>query len=164
MNVALTRAKSSLFILGNAATLERSDVIWRQIVQDARTRSSIVDVSVYVYNTFYVLTDRSYQGGYLIFYFSKYSRSSEVGIAEAPAACAATGCDALCNPSRSCNTTAIESYHDSGLQILHITYSHTQHPGTKPKPFRYRTFGDQGWQARARYRRTQKSETAFGRQ
>ncbi|KAF9046447.1 SEN1 N terminal-domain-containing protein [Panaeolus papilionaceus] len=44
MNVALTRAKSSLFILGNAATLERSDNTWRQIVQDARSRSSLIEV------------------------------------------------------------------------------------------------------------------------
>ncbi|KAF8908974.1 AAA domain-containing protein [Gymnopilus junonius] len=38
MNVALTRAKSSLFILGHAPTLERSDGTWAQIVQDARSR------------------------------------------------------------------------------------------------------------------------------
>ncbi|KAF8158282.1 SEN1 N terminal-domain-containing protein [Crassisporium funariophilum] len=46
MNVALTRAKSSLFILGNAPTLERSDDTWRQIVHDARSRSSLVDVDL----------------------------------------------------------------------------------------------------------------------
>jgi ATP-dependent exoDNAse (exonuclease V) beta subunit len=46
MNVALTRAKSSLFILGNAPTLERSDVTWRQIVEDARSSSSLVDVTI----------------------------------------------------------------------------------------------------------------------
>ncbi|KAF9485837.1 hypothetical protein BDN70DRAFT_870734 [Pholiota conissans] len=46
MNVALTRAKSSLFILGNAATLERSDDTWRVIVQDARTRESLITVDV----------------------------------------------------------------------------------------------------------------------
>ena len=45
MNVALTRARSSLFILGNVATLERSDDNWRQIVQDARSRQRMVDVS-----------------------------------------------------------------------------------------------------------------------
>lgn len=44
MNVALTRAKSSVFILGNAATLERSDENWKAIVQDARQRSCFVDV------------------------------------------------------------------------------------------------------------------------
>lgn len=44
MNVALTRAKSSLFILGNAATLERSDDTWRAIVQDARSRESLIAV------------------------------------------------------------------------------------------------------------------------
>ena len=46
MNVALTRAKSSLFILGNAPTLERSDGTWRQIVEDARSSSSLVDVTI----------------------------------------------------------------------------------------------------------------------
>ena len=44
MNVALTRAKSSLFVLGHAATLERSDQTWRSIVNDARERSHLVDV------------------------------------------------------------------------------------------------------------------------
>ncbi len=45
MNVALTRAKASLFVLGNAPTLERSDDIWRKIVENARSRSSLVKVS-----------------------------------------------------------------------------------------------------------------------
>jgi len=45
MNVALTRAKSSLFILGNSPTLERSDTNWSTIVNDARKRSCLVDVS-----------------------------------------------------------------------------------------------------------------------
>ncbi|KAG6371400.1 hypothetical protein JVT61DRAFT_9408 [Boletus reticuloceps] len=44
MNVALTRAKSSLFILGNIATLERSDADWKEIVNNARTRSLLTDV------------------------------------------------------------------------------------------------------------------------
>lgn len=44
MNVALTRAKSSLFVLGNAATLERSDQKWNTIVKDARERNLLVDV------------------------------------------------------------------------------------------------------------------------
>ncbi|OCH91849.1 hypothetical protein OBBRIDRAFT_886653 [Obba rivulosa] len=44
MNVALTRAKSSLFVLGHASTLERSDEVWRSIVLDARTRSCLSDV------------------------------------------------------------------------------------------------------------------------
>ncbi|KAF8645168.1 hypothetical protein AX16_007996 [Volvariella volvacea WC 439] len=44
MNVALTRAKSSLFILGNAPTLERSDDVWRKIVGDARSRGSMFDI------------------------------------------------------------------------------------------------------------------------
>lgn len=45
MNVALTRAKSSLFVLGNAGTLERSDKRWNVIVNDARERGLLVDVS-----------------------------------------------------------------------------------------------------------------------
>ncbi|EIW59483.1 uncharacterized protein TRAVEDRAFT_71533 [Trametes versicolor FP-101664 SS1] len=44
MNVALTRAKASLFVLGNAPTLERSDETWRKIVENARSRSSLVNV------------------------------------------------------------------------------------------------------------------------
>ncbi|KAG8890650.1 DEAD-box type RNA helicase [Tulasnella sp. 332] len=43
MNVAITRARSSLYILGHAATLERSDQVWKQIVQDARDRSCLAD-------------------------------------------------------------------------------------------------------------------------
>ncbi|KAG9005433.1 DEAD-box type RNA helicase [Tulasnella sp. JGI-2019a] len=43
MNVAITRARSSLYILGHAATLERSDHVWKQIVQDARDRSCLAD-------------------------------------------------------------------------------------------------------------------------
>lgn len=45
MNVALTRAKSSLFILGNAPTLERSNADWKEIVNNARARSLLTDVS-----------------------------------------------------------------------------------------------------------------------
>ncbi|KAJ8518486.1 hypothetical protein ONZ45_g4443 [Pleurotus djamor] len=44
MNVALTRAKSSVFILGNAPTLERSDDKWRAIIQNARSRSLLTTV------------------------------------------------------------------------------------------------------------------------
>ncbi|KAJ6559197.1 SEN1 N terminal-domain-containing protein [Mycena vulgaris] len=43
MNVALTRAKSSLFILGNAPTLSRSNEIWGSIISDARSRNSLVE-------------------------------------------------------------------------------------------------------------------------
>jgi len=38
MNVALTRAKSSVFILGNAGTLDRSDENWKKIVADSKLR------------------------------------------------------------------------------------------------------------------------------
>ncbi len=44
MNVALTRAKSSLFVIGNGPTLERSDERWRTIVGDARERGFFVNV------------------------------------------------------------------------------------------------------------------------
>ena len=44
MNVALTRAKSSLFILGHADTLSRSDETWKQIVADAKERKLMTDV------------------------------------------------------------------------------------------------------------------------
>ncbi|KAG9227572.1 hypothetical protein CCMSSC00406_0000782 [Pleurotus cornucopiae] len=44
MNVALTRARSSVFVLGNAATLERSDKTWASIVQNARERELLIDV------------------------------------------------------------------------------------------------------------------------
>ncbi|KAG5652968.1 hypothetical protein H0H81_002866 [Sphagnurus paluster] len=51
MNVALTRAKSSLFILGNAPTLERSDNTWRDIVVDARARSSLLNTEPSFFTT-----------------------------------------------------------------------------------------------------------------
>lgn len=44
MNVALTRAKSSLFILGHADVLESLDEKWRTIVGDARERGSLIKV------------------------------------------------------------------------------------------------------------------------
>ncbi|KZV70184.1 hypothetical protein PENSPDRAFT_607629 [Peniophora sp. CONT] len=44
LNVAITRAKSSLFILGHAPTLERSDENWRHMVQDARSRQLLTDI------------------------------------------------------------------------------------------------------------------------
>ena len=49
MNVAMTRAKSSLFILGHAATLERSDETWREIVGNTRARSLLLEVSITSY-------------------------------------------------------------------------------------------------------------------
>ncbi|CAE6419630.1 unnamed protein product [Rhizoctonia solani] len=45
MNVALTRSRSSLFILGHAATLERCNVTWKTIVEDARTRGCLLKYS-----------------------------------------------------------------------------------------------------------------------
>ena len=45
MNVALTRARASLFVLGHCPTLERSDKTWRDIIADARERGCLVDVS-----------------------------------------------------------------------------------------------------------------------
>lgn len=47
MNVALTRAKSSLFIFGNGPTLERSDERWKIIVQDARDRGFFINVGYF---------------------------------------------------------------------------------------------------------------------
>lgn len=44
MNVALTRAKSSLFVLGSAGTLERLDEKWRIIVGNARHRGFLTKV------------------------------------------------------------------------------------------------------------------------
>jgi senataxin len=45
MNVALTRAKSSLFIFGNGPTLARSDPTWNSIVKDAKERNFFIPVS-----------------------------------------------------------------------------------------------------------------------
>ncbi|KAG8682221.1 DEAD-box type RNA helicase [Ceratobasidium sp. 394] len=42
MNVAITRSRSSLFVLGHAATLERCNQTWKTIVEDARTRGHLV--------------------------------------------------------------------------------------------------------------------------
>lgn len=44
MNVALTRAKSSLFVIGNGPTLERTDERWKIIINDARERGFYIDV------------------------------------------------------------------------------------------------------------------------
>ena len=46
MNVAITRAKSSLWIVGNSALLERSHV-WHALIQDAKQRNAyMVDADV----------------------------------------------------------------------------------------------------------------------
>lgn len=47
MNVALTRARSSLFIIGHAPTLEGGGPQWKGIVHDARSRSAMVDVRLF---------------------------------------------------------------------------------------------------------------------
>ena len=44
MNVAITRARSSLFIVGNGPTLERSNDVWSNIVNDARERQCYVEL------------------------------------------------------------------------------------------------------------------------
>ncbi|KAH7873114.1 AAA domain-containing protein [Lentinula edodes] len=46
MNVAITRAKLSLFILGNAATLERSNETWREIVAHSKARNIFPEVDI----------------------------------------------------------------------------------------------------------------------
>ncbi|KAJ4758065.1 P-loop containing nucleoside triphosphate hydrolases superfamily protein [Rhynchospora pubera] len=40
-NVALTRAKHCLYIIGNATTLSKSDSVWQKIVSDARNRGCL---------------------------------------------------------------------------------------------------------------------------
>ncbi|KAH7337135.1 AAA domain-containing protein [Rhizoctonia solani] len=45
MNVALTRSRSSLFILGHALTLERCNATWKTIVEDARSRGCLLPYS-----------------------------------------------------------------------------------------------------------------------
>lgn len=52
MNVALTRSKSSLYILGHAPTLERSNHVWQRIVKDARDRDCFIDVSTIFHRAF----------------------------------------------------------------------------------------------------------------
>ncbi|KAG8858629.1 DEAD-box type RNA helicase [Serendipita sp. 411] len=44
MNVAITRCRSSLYILGHASTLKRSDVLWANIVSDADDRGVLIQV------------------------------------------------------------------------------------------------------------------------
>ncbi|KAH9042137.1 SEN1 N terminal-domain-containing protein [Lactarius pseudohatsudake] len=46
MNVALTRARASLFVLGHCPTLERSDSTWKDIISDARARGFLVEADV----------------------------------------------------------------------------------------------------------------------
>lgn len=42
LNVALTRAKASLFILGRADALQRN-ALWRELIKDARERSCFIE-------------------------------------------------------------------------------------------------------------------------
>ncbi|KAK0221815.1 SEN1 N terminal-domain-containing protein [Armillaria fumosa] len=51
MNVALTRAKSSVFIVGHAPTLERSNKFWTQIIVDARERSCLIEADIKYFTT-----------------------------------------------------------------------------------------------------------------
>lgn len=44
VNVAITRSRCSLYILGHAPTLKRSDPIWAQIVDDAHNRKLLAKV------------------------------------------------------------------------------------------------------------------------
>jgi len=46
MNVALTRARASLFVLGHCPTLERSDKTWKEIISDARERGCLIEASI----------------------------------------------------------------------------------------------------------------------
>jgi senataxin len=55
MNVAITRARSSLFIVGNAPTLERSNETWKGIVNDAKSRSRFREVSISQTSTHLIL-------------------------------------------------------------------------------------------------------------
>ncbi|KAI0283971.1 AAA domain-containing protein [Russula aff. rugulosa BPL654] len=50
MNVALTRARASLFILGHCPTLERSDKTWKDIITDARERGCLVEADANLFN------------------------------------------------------------------------------------------------------------------
>lgn len=45
LNVAITRARSSLFVLGHASTLARSDALWKRIVEGAQNTSYLLEVS-----------------------------------------------------------------------------------------------------------------------
>ncbi|WWC87506.1 uncharacterized protein L201_002396 [Kwoniella dendrophila CBS 6074] len=51
MNVALTRAKSSLFVFGNGPTLERSDERWKIIVGDARDRGFFINYNATTFSS-----------------------------------------------------------------------------------------------------------------
>ncbi|KAJ7175856.1 SEN1 N terminal-domain-containing protein [Mycena filopes] len=90
MNVALTRAKSSLFILGNAPTLSRSDKLWSSIISDARSRDSLVEVdgAYFTCTKHYLATPR------------------ELGGHQTTTAAAAAIAAATTTSSRACSVTA----------------------------------------------------------
>lgn len=45
MNVAITRSRSSLYIVGHGPTLERSNETWKGIIEDARSRQCFVELA-----------------------------------------------------------------------------------------------------------------------
>ena len=59
MNVALTRARASLFVLGHCPTLERSDSTWKEIISDARERTCLIEVGDWLYDLFDPCIDSS---------------------------------------------------------------------------------------------------------
>ena len=44
INVGITRSRCSLYIVGNAPTLQRCNETWKAIIDDAQSRSCLVDV------------------------------------------------------------------------------------------------------------------------
>ena len=64
MNVGLTRAKHSLFILGHSASLMKNDY-WGKLINDAMERKLHVDVS---YMTLFSFSVLCYPIGYVFLY------------------------------------------------------------------------------------------------
>lgn len=44
MNVAITRSRCSLYVVGHAPTLQRCNETWNAIIEDARSRSCLVEL------------------------------------------------------------------------------------------------------------------------